>query len=117
MKTRVANFVPGLEDRANIGTFHSFCTQVLRQHGVHLGINPDFAIYSDDDERRAGLVDALRRAQSDGQSVGPDDIRFLGVIDRLESRLIEPENALTALTRFDEREKIVIAYRAYEKEL
>src|SRR6266545_3424621 len=37
MKGRVGEFVPGLEDRANIGTFHSFCGQILRQHGVHLG--------------------------------------------------------------------------------
>jgi DNA helicase-2/ATP-dependent DNA helicase PcrA len=46
MKGRVTAFVPGLEDRANIGTFHGFCAQVLRQHGVHLGIKPDFAIYA-----------------------------------------------------------------------
>src|SRR6266498_2433933 len=46
MKSRVAEFVPGLEERANIGTFHGFCAQILRQHGVHVGINPDFAIYS-----------------------------------------------------------------------
>src|SRR5437870_3857144 len=38
MKARVGGFVPGLEDRATIGTFHSFCAQILRQHGVHLGI-------------------------------------------------------------------------------
>ena len=44
MKSRVATFVPGLEERANICTFHSFCGQVLRQHGVHIGINPDFVI-------------------------------------------------------------------------
>src|ERR1700738_5359423 len=49
MKGRVATFVPGLERRANIGTFYSFCSQVLRQHGVHLGIKPDFTIYSLDD--------------------------------------------------------------------
>src|SRR5205085_8288017 len=35
MKGRVALFVPGQEDRANIGTFHGFCGQILRQHGVH----------------------------------------------------------------------------------
>ena len=64
MKGRVATFVPGLEERANIGTFHSFCAQVLRQHGVHLGIKPDFAIYSTDDDRRAVLEDALRRGES-----------------------------------------------------
>jgi len=46
MKDRVAAYVPGLEERTNIATFHSFCAQILRQHGVHLGINPDFGIYS-----------------------------------------------------------------------
>ena len=51
MTTRVAALVPGLEGRANIGTFHAFCTQVLRQHGVHLGIKPDFAIYSRPEDR------------------------------------------------------------------
>lgn len=36
MKERVSTFVPDFVDRANIGTFHSFCGQVLRQHGVHM---------------------------------------------------------------------------------
>src|SRR3981081_1210061 len=45
MKSRVSTFVPGLEERANIATFHSFAGQILRQHGIHIGINSDFAIY------------------------------------------------------------------------
>jgi len=93
MRSRVAVFVPGLEERANVATFHGFCAQMLRQHGIHLGINSDFAIYSADDDRRAVLEDALRRARSDGQTVSPEDVKYLGIIDRLKSRLIEPEAA------------------------
>src|ERR1700674_5794994 len=37
MRHRVEALVPGLVDRTVIGTFHSFCAQVLRQHGSHLG--------------------------------------------------------------------------------
>ena len=37
MTQRVSTFVPDLDDRATIGTFHSFCVQVLRQHGATLG--------------------------------------------------------------------------------
>src|SRR6266853_4500623 len=81
MQGRVAAFVPGLEERANIGTFHSFCGQILRQHGVHIGINPDFAIYSADDDRKAVLEDALRRAQLEGKPVSTDDVKYLGLID------------------------------------
>ncbi len=112
MKERVANFVPGLEERANIGTFHSFCGQVLRQHGIHLGIKPDFAIYSQDDDRKAVLEDALKRADMDA-----DGVRFLGLIDRMKTLLIEPKDAVSRLTRAADAQTIAQAYEAYENEL
>ena len=117
MKERVASFVPGLEERANIGTFHSFCGQVLRQHGVHLGIKPDFAIYSQDDDRRAVLEDALKRAASEGNPVSTDDIRYLGLIDQMKARLIESKDAEERLSRLDDRKRVALAYHAYEEEL
>jgi len=117
MKGRVATFVPGLEERATIGTFHSFCGQVLRQHGVHSGINPDFAIYAIDDDRKAVLEDALRRAQREGQPVSVDDVKYLVLIDRLKSRLVAPEGAEAALSRIEDPKKAAIVYRLYEDEL
>ena len=45
MRSRVANFVPGQEERLFLGTFHSICADVLRQHGTNLNINPNFNIY------------------------------------------------------------------------
>ena len=117
MKERVGTFVPGLEDRATIGTFHGFCGQVLRQHGVHLGIKPDFAIYALDADRSAVFEDALRRAASESQPVTADDIRYLGLIDRMKARLIEPSNAESRLSRFEDRNRIALAYQLYEEEL
>lgn len=112
MKERVATFVPGLEERANIGTFHSFCGQVLRQHGIHLGIKPDFAIYSHDDDRKAVLEDALKRIGMDAEGV-----RYLGLIDRMKTLLIEPSDAVSRLTRVANAQVIAQAYEAYESEL
>jgi len=117
MKDRVTAFVPGLEERANIGTFHSFCGQVLRQHGVHLGISPDFAIYALDDDRRAVFEDALRRAAAAGEAVSSADVRYLSLIDRMKARLIEPKDAEARLSRFDDRSQIALAYKLYEDEL
>jgi DNA helicase II / ATP-dependent DNA helicase PcrA len=117
MKGRVAAFVPGLEERANIGTFHSFCAQVLRQHGVHLGINPDFAIYSADDDRKAVLEDALRVAEAQGKRVSLDDVKYLGLIDRLKSKLIEPAAAVSALAGTFDPDRVAEAYQLYEAEL
>jgi DNA helicase-2/ATP-dependent DNA helicase PcrA len=36
MRSRVTNYVPGEDGRLFLGTFHSFCADVLRQHGTHL---------------------------------------------------------------------------------
>jgi DNA helicase II / ATP-dependent DNA helicase PcrA len=112
MKDRVASYVPGLEERAIIGTFHSFCGQVLRQHGVHLGIKPDFAIYAQDNDRKAVLEDALKRAGLDGQNV-----RYLSVIDRMKTLLIEPNDAMARLTQAPDPGTIARTYQAYEAEL
>src|SRR5437899_8368119 len=40
MRERVEAFVAGQSRRLFLGTFHSFCADVLRQHGTHLGIKP-----------------------------------------------------------------------------
>src|SRR5579875_2934422 len=107
MKERVANFVPGLEERANIGTFHSFCGQVLRQHGIHLGIKPDFAIYSQDGDRKAVLEDALKRA-----GMAPLAIRYLSLIDRMKTMLVDPKDAESRLTRTTDAHAIALTYQA-----
>lgn len=112
MKERVAKFVPGLEERAQIGTFHSFCGQVLRQHGIHLGIKPDFTIYSQDNDRKAVLEDALKRTGSDAQTV-----RYLGLIDRMKTSLIEPKDAEKRLAQMSDAQAIARSYEAYEGEL
>ena len=87
---RVTTLASGLEGRANIGTFHRFCADVLRQYGVHLGIKPNFAIYSRLADRQAVLEDALRR---ESQRFAPDVRRLLPLIDDLKARMVTPEQA------------------------
>jgi DNA helicase II / ATP-dependent DNA helicase PcrA len=117
MKERVAAFVPGLESRAVVGTFHGFCSQVLRQHGIHIDIKPDFTIYSDDEDRREILQDALRRAKTAGKSVGATDVHHLAIVDRLKANLVPADSAEKALSQYKDRIEIASAYRAYEEEL
>src|ERR1700689_982658 len=77
MRTRVEHLVPGLTERTFIGTFHAFCAQVLRQHGSHLGIRPDFGVYDQDSDRQELLRDALREAATKGEPVDARDVRWL----------------------------------------
>ena len=120
MRTRVTALVPGLEGRANIDTFHGFCAQVLRQHGVHLGINPDFAIYSRPEDRWAVLKDAIDRDL--GQEWKYENFRPLPLIDHLKTRLVEPNAAEEHLkakngATAEDASRVAHAYLLYEKEL
>ena len=119
MKTRIAALVPDSEERAEINTFHGFCAELLRQHGVHLGIKPNFEIYSRTADRQAVLEEALRR-KSD--CFGRDDLRLLPRIDALKAHLIGPERTARHLqgkngTAPETVERLVHAYRLYEEEL
>ncbi len=111
MSSRVTKLVPGLDERADIHTFHSFCAQVLRQHGAHLGIRPDFAIFSRKSDRQAVLEDAIRREQ---QHLGHEFYRILPMIDTLKARMIGPEEVEN---RDHYSKELAQVYRLYENEL
>ena len=117
MRGRVEAMVPGLAERTVIGTFHSFCAQVLRQHGSHLSIKPDFGIYDQDDDRAELLRDALGWAAADGQPFSADDLRWLKVIDRLRSNLISPEKTDRYFRDPKAGERAAQVYTIYENAL
>ena len=55
MQNRIRDLLGKDTRRVQLGTFHSFCTDVLRQHGSQLGLRPDFAVVTDDRDRVAIL--------------------------------------------------------------
>jgi DNA helicase-2/ATP-dependent DNA helicase PcrA len=117
MRERVGQLVPGLTERTFIGTFHAFCTQMLRQHGSHLGLAPDFAIFDQDADRQAVLVDALEEAAAHGEPCASEDARWLGMIDQLKSRLVVPENAATRVSDARTGKAVSRVYHVYEQAL
>ncbi len=120
MSSRVDTLTPNLHGRANICTFHGFCAQILRQHGVHLAIKPDFSIYSQIEDRRGILKDALVR---NGQHESATSVQWLlPTIDLLKAQLVEPKDARERIeaTNGDlamNAEVVAQAYQLYEQEL
>ncbi|MDZ7367906.1 MAG: ATP-dependent helicase [candidate division KSB1 bacterium] len=117
MRNRVASFVPGQEGRLFLGTFHSFCSEVLRQHGTHLGINPNFHIYSQDVDLQAVLNDAVEEAKKTSNVVSDLDKKTLPVIQRLKSLLILPDQCRERFPDKEFGERMAAVYPAYETEL
>jgi DNA helicase-2/ATP-dependent DNA helicase PcrA len=117
MRTRVTNIVPGQEGRLFLGTFHSFCADVLRQHGTHLNINPNFNIYSQENDLQEVLNDAVEQAKKLSDLVTNLDKKTLPVIQRLKSLLVSPENCCDLFQNKDLGKRMAVVYPAYEKEL
>ena len=42
MQNRIREIIGEFSRRIQLCTFHSFCTDLLRQHGSQLGLKPDF---------------------------------------------------------------------------
>lgn len=117
MRMRVEALVPGLTERTVIGTYHSFCAQMLRQHGSHLGIKPDFAVYDQDEDRQELLKDALREAAVSGEPVSADDVRWFRAIDQLRSDLVSPTKAAARFQNRAAGEQAARVYAIYESAL
>ncbi len=114
MAERVEQMVPGsVDDRTFIGTFHAFCTQILRQHGSHIGIEPDFGIFDLEREREALLADALEAAAASGSDFVAEDIHFLRAIDEMKARLVVPDKAAKHIRN----PRMPAVYKLYEEAL
>ncbi len=58
MRERLDKLMGGRASRAHLCTFHSFAGDILRQHGSHVGVKPDFSLLTLDEDRLA-LVEIL----------------------------------------------------------
>ncbi|WP_181391660.1 ATP-dependent helicase [Methanospirillum lacunae] len=58
MRRRIDEIMGERADRIHLCTFHSFAGDILRQHGSHVGIQPDFSLLTLEEDRIA-LLDFL----------------------------------------------------------
>lgn len=63
MRERLLKLVPNAKDRVLLTTFHSFATDILRQHGSHFGLSPDFEIL--EESERVGLIKSVLAEKAD----------------------------------------------------
>ena len=98
MRTRIDELVPNARNRILLTTFHSFCGDLLRQHGHHIGLRPDFTILPQTVDREAVLdeaIDEVRRGQWDVSYRGE---QLLPMVNRLLDNCISPDDVLEELS-------------------
>ena len=90
MQERVESMVPDASGRIHLTTFHGFAAGILRQHGSHMGIRPDFTILTQPAERLMVLKEAVKRA---GAPAYLSTESMLSLVTRLTEQDVRPESA------------------------
>ncbi|OJX14178.1 MAG: DNA helicase II [Caedibacter sp. 37-49] len=88
MKERISRLIGHSVEGLWLGTFHSLCVRILRQHAELLGFKPSFTILDTDDQLR--LIKQLLKAEElDDKRYPPRQV--LGTIGRWKDRGLLPE--------------------------
>ncbi|PKB68501.1 MAG: hypothetical protein BZY81_01885 [SAR202 cluster bacterium Io17-Chloro-G4] len=86
MKDRLQRLVGTLSDALTVGTFHSFCAQLLRRDGAHVGISPNYTIFDADDQLTL-IKQAMELAEIDPKHFPPQAVR--STISKAKSVLLD----------------------------
>lgn len=90
-----------------IGTFHSFCAQVLRKDGQHVGVPPSYIIYDTDDT--IALIKDILKGMTVYKKITPTTIKYK--ISSAKDNLLTPEQ----FVKFARNETDEVVSRVYKK--
>ncbi len=79
----------GVPQGTHVSTFHSLCVRILRQYAEAAGIDPNFSIYSDSDQKKC-VKDAIAGVDASSDNFQP--AKVLNVISNLKNDLITPDD-------------------------
>jgi DNA helicase-2/ATP-dependent DNA helicase PcrA len=113
MSERLDKLVAGSLQQLTIGTFHAICARILRQDGKAIGIDRDFVIY-DDDDQKALIKRCLQEMNLDPKLHSPAAIS--SAISGAKSKMILPADYIKRNKSYFE-EVVGRVYERYEQML
>jgi DNA helicase-2/ATP-dependent DNA helicase PcrA len=116
MRERLLKICPDARGRTLLTTFHSFGTDILRQHGSHFGFSPDFEIIEESERVRA--VKRLLASDPAFYSRIVSAEKGIVAIDYLFQTLVEDDHVPNLLKNPDagqQLKKLFIDYKSYLK--
>ncbi len=96
-----------------IATFHSTCVRMLRQHGKHIDLKPEFVIY-DEDDRLALVKECMKEGELAERAFMPS--AAVHRISYLKNHMVSVAEALRD-ARGPWEQKAALVYSRYDKRL
>ena len=115
MRERLLLLAPDSRARVLLATFHSFGTDILRQHGSHFGLTPEFEII--EEPERLALVKSLLAMRAEELTRFVSAEKALTALDFL-FRNVTPDSAVPSLLKDPEMgQQLQILFSAYKERL
>lgn len=96
MSERILNGIDDIDHRLYVGTFHSFCSEVLRNHGSYVGVKSDFDIYSSNDDLNDVIEDICDDYKKIDASFPSEELKLLNMINYFERKICLSEEDVDA---------------------
>ena len=96
MRDRLFAIIPEAQNKVNLSTFHSFATDILRQHGSHFHLTPDFSII--DKEEQISIIKKIISNNDKDYSAFLSAEKVLDAIEYLFKELV-PDEKVSSLIR------------------
>ncbi len=113
MRSRIEGLVQSEKGRALLTTFHSFAAEILRQHGHHIGLRPDFTLLVNQADREAVLKEAMATLPHELAETIPDFRNALPILDRLTSECVDEKEVREGLGDHRHAEFLTQLFAAY----
>lgn len=117
MRSRIEGLAQSRKGRALLTTFHSFAAEILRQHGHHIGLRPDFTLLVNQADREAVLNDAMATLPDELAETIPDPRNALPILDQLTSECVDDEEVRQSLGKHRHGEFLTRLFAAYHAKL
>ena len=119
MRQRIEELVPNAHHRVLLTTFHSFCVGILRQHGHHIGLRPDFAILPHAADRIAVLDKTIESVRMRCPGVDYTGEKLLPLVGQLLDDCVSVDGAFGMLQKrnFEDAEVLASIYISYRQSM
>ncbi len=117
MRTRLECLLKSGKERALLTTFHSLAAEILRQHGHHIGLRPDFTILVEQADRESVATEAMKSLSDDVADTISGAANALPVIDKMLAECSNPNELADRLSGHKHKEFLSQLFNAYRAEL
>lgn len=113
-KVQFQRFKPNFQSEPYVGTFHSFCVQVLRREIGQIGFEDNFVIFDSEDELQA-IKKVMKTLGFSKDDINPRAIK--ASISAAKNELVTPERYLNFAEPGYFTEIVEKVYKEYQKQL